>query len=289
MVACMGSDIPLAPGLYIVATPIGNLGDISARALRMLAEADVIAAEDTRVTGKLLKRMGIGTPMVAHHAHNEAESATRLLARLAQGARVALVSDAGTPVISDPGFALARAARAAGHLVTGAPGPCAAIMALTLSGLPAEPFLFAGFLPPKAAARATALAAFAPVPATLVFHETAPRLAAALAAMADALGNRDASVARELTKLHEEVATGSLRDLASRFAAHPARGEIVVVVGPPAPAPPQGLDAALADLKPGAPIAAEAARLAAASGLPRRRLYAEILKRRAARPWDASD
>jgi len=276
----MDTDGPLAPGLYIVATPIGNLGDLSARAADVLARVDLIAAEDTRVTGKLLKHLGISTPMVAHHAHNEAQGAARLVERLAQGSRIALVSDAGTPVISDPGFALVRAARAAGITVTAIPGPNAALMALALSGLPAEPFLFAGFLPARPAARATALKALVPVKATLLFHETAPRLAAALAAMAHALGDRPAAVARELTKRHEEVVTGRLADLAQRFAARPTRGEIVVVVGPPAPAPATSLEAALAGLRPDEPVAAEAARLAAESGLPRRQLYAAILARR---------
>ena len=285
----MACSDALEPGLYIVATPIGNLGDLSARAARVLAGVDLIAAEDTRVTGRLLKHLGITTPMVAHHAHNEAQGAARLVERLVQGARVALVSDAGTPVISDPGFALVRAARAAGVAVTAVPGPCAAIMALTLSGLPAEPFLFAGFLPARAAARASALAALAAVPATLVFHETAPRLAATLADMARLLDDRPAAVARELTKLHEEVVTGQLGQLAARFAAQPARGEIVVVVGPPVAAPAMSLDAALAGLRPDAPVAAEATRLAAASGLPRRQLYAAIVARRAGRPDRGAD
>lgn len=281
----MGSAAPLDPGLYIVATPIGNLGDLSERAARVLREADLIAAEDTRVTGKLLRHLAISTPMVSHHAHNEARMLDRLLARLAEGARIALVSDAGTPLISDPGFSLVRAARAAGHLVTAIPGPNAALTALTLSGLPAEPFLFAGFLPARAAAREAELRRWATVPATLIFHETAPRLGASLDAMAALLGDREAAVARELTKLHEEVVTGRLTELARHFGHHPARGEIVVVVAPPdEPEPVADLATALAGLRPDAPVAAEAARLAALTGLPRRTLYAAILAARAGGP-----
>ncbi len=278
----MAVSAPLAPGLYIVATPIGNLGDLSRRAAEVLAGADLIAAEDTRVTGKLLRHLGLATPMVSFHAHNEARMAGQLLDRLAGGARLALVSDAGMPLISDPGFALVRAARAAGHRVTAIPGPNAALTALALSGLPAEPFLFAGFLPARPAARAAALRALADIPATLLFHETAPRLAASLSAMAEILGDREAAVARELTKLHEEVIAGRLGELATRFANAPTRGEIVVVVAPPAPPAPPELADLLRHLRSDAPVAAEAARLAAASGLPRRTLYAAILAARAA-------
>ncbi|MFN7397925.1 MAG: 16S rRNA (cytidine(1402)-2'-O)-methyltransferase [Sandaracinobacter sp.] len=268
----------LPPGLYIVAGPIGNLEDLTARAARILRHADLIACEDTRVTAKLLRAAGSDRPMLPYHDHSAPHVTSRLLERMARES-VALVSDAGTPLISDPGYGLVRAARAQGIAVTSAPGPSAAIMALSISGLPTDRFLFAGFLPAKAAARDKAIAGFAGVPATLVFSETGPRVAAALAALAAALGPRAAIVARELTKRHEEVQAGTLAELAARLAGTESRGEIVLVVGPPADevTGPEALDQALLTaLKTMAPGKA-AASVAAALGVPRGEAYARAM------------
>ena len=225
---------PLPPGLYIVATPIGNLGDVTLRALEALASADVIACEDTRVSRKLLTRYGIATALMPYHDHNAAEARPKILARLAGGAAVALISDAGTPLISDPGFKLVRAAREAGYAVTALPGASATLAALTLAGLPTDRFFFEGFLPPKEAGRRARIAELARMPATLVLFETGPRLADALADLAEGLGPREAAICRELTKLHEEVRRGDLATLARDYAAAPPpRGEIVIVIGPP--------------------------------------------------------
>src|SRR5262245_9461562 len=191
----------LAPGLHIVATPIGNLRDVTLRALDVLAAADVVACEDTRVTRKLLDHYGIATPLTPYHEHNAAEARPKLLARLAQGAAIALVSDAGTPLVSDPGFKLVRAARDAGYAVTALPGPSATLAALAVSGLPTDRFFFEGFLPAKEAQRRARIAELKRVPATLVLFETGPRIAASLADLADGLGSREAAVGRELTKL----------------------------------------------------------------------------------------
>ncbi|MBS0283650.1 MAG: 16S rRNA (cytidine(1402)-2'-O)-methyltransferase, partial [Proteobacteria bacterium] len=227
----------LSPGLYIVATPIGNLGDLSPRAAQVLAHADLIAAEDTRVTATLLRHIGTKRPMQPYHDHNADAVRPGLVARLAREA-VALVSDAGTPLISDPGYKLVRDARAAGHPVVTIPGPCAAIAALTLAGLPTDRFLFMGFLPAKQGAKAAAIAEVAAIRATLVFYESGPRLAATLAALAEGLGDREVAVTREITKKFEEAVTGTLSMLAARYADAPPKGEIVVVVGPPGEAPP---------------------------------------------------
>jgi 16S rRNA (cytidine1402-2'-O)-methyltransferase len=222
------------PGLYLVATPIGNLGDISLRALETLAGADCIACEDTRVTRKLTERYGIGTPLMAYHEHNSDEALPKILARLAEGQSVALVSDAGTPLISDPGYRLVRAAAAAGHAVTALPGASAVLAALSLAGLPTDRFLFEGFLPPKQAARQKRIAELGSVPATLVLFESGPRLAASLADLAAGLGARAASVCRELTKLHEEIRRGDLATLADDYGeGGETRGEIVIVIAPP--------------------------------------------------------
>lgn len=269
------------PGLYIVATPIGNLGDLSPRAAEVLATADLVAAEDTRVTARLLQHIGARTPMLAHHEHNEEALRPKLLARLAAGELVALVSDAGTPLISDPGYRLVRAAREAGVNIVTVPGPCAAIAALTLAALPTDRFLFAGFLPSKAGARAAAIAELAPVRATLVFYESANRLAASLAALAAGLGDRPAAVARELTKRFEETLSGSLVELAARIEAQPVRGEVVIVVGAPPPAAPASaaaLDAALAAALAGQPLKSAVAQVAGELGLPRRAVYARALE-----------
>ena len=224
----------LAPGLYLVATPIGNLGDITLRALQTLAGADLIACEDTRVTRKLLNRYAIATPLTPYHDHNAAKARPGLLRRLAEGAAIALVSDAGTPLISDPGYKLVRAAQDAGHLVTALPGPSAVLTALTVAGLPTDQFFFAGFLPPKQTARRGRIAELATLPSTLVLFESGPRIAATLADLAGGLGaNREAALCRELTKLHEEVKRGELASLAKVCSGEELRGEIVVVIAPP--------------------------------------------------------
>src|SRR5215213_9082605 len=222
----------LPPGLHVVATPIGNLGDISARAADTLRRADRILCEDTRVTGKLLAHIGASTPMQRYDDHSSEAERERVVARLAHEA-FALVSDAGTPLISDPGYKLVRAARDAGQAVHSVPGPSAAIAALTLAGLPTDRFLFAGFLPAKAKARSEAIAELAGIRATLVFYESGPRLGGTLDALSEQLGPREAAVAREISKLHEECVTGTLADLAERYADAPPRGEIVILVGPP--------------------------------------------------------
>ena len=224
----------LSGGLYLVATPIGNLGDISLRALETLAAADVIACEDSRVTRKLIEHYGIATQLTPYHEHNAAEARPRLLARLADGQSVALVSDAGTPLISDPGYKLVRAACTAGHAVTAVPGASAVLTALSAAGLPTDRFFFEGFLPPSQAARQRRIAALVSIPASLVLFESGPRLPAALADLASTLGSRDAAICRELTKLHEEIRRGPLDELARHYAAGgETRGEIVIVVAPP--------------------------------------------------------
>lgn len=225
---------PLPPALYLVATPIGNLGDVTLRALETLAAADVLACEDTRVTRVLLARYGIRQKPVAYHEHNAAEAGPKLIAALAEGRSVALVSDAGTPLVSDPGFRLVEAARQAGIAVVPIPGPSAALAALTASGLPSDAFFFAGFLPVRAGQRASRLGELRAVPGTLIFYESPRRLADALAAMAEALGDRPAAVCRELTKTFEEFRTGTLAELAQHYAqAGAPKGEVVVCVAPP--------------------------------------------------------
>ncbi len=232
------------PGLYLVATPIGNLGDMTLRGLEILAGVDVIACEDTRVTRKLADRYGVTTPLVSYHDHNAETARPKLLARLAQGQSVALVSDAGTPLISDPGYKLVREAREAGFVVTAVPGASAVMAAVASAGLPTDRFLFEGFLPPREQARKSRIAELAEVPATLVFFETGPRIAAMLDDLVAVLGARDAAVCRELTKLHEEVRRGDLASLARAYdEGAETRGEFVVVVGPPAAAPPVATDA----------------------------------------------
>ena len=227
-------DPPAEPaGLYIVATPIGNLGDLSPRAARILAQAGLIAAEDTRVTARLLAHIGVKVPMQPYHDHNADAVRPMLLERM-RNEVVALVSDAGTPLISDPGYKLVRDARAAGVTVVTVPGPCAAVAALTLAGLPTDRFLFAGFLPVKSGARDAAIDELSVVRATLVFYESAGRTAATLAALHARLGARPAAVAREITKKFEETVDGDLASLAVRYAGTPPRGEVVIVVGPAA-------------------------------------------------------
>ncbi len=270
----------LEPGLYIVATPIGNLGDLSPRAAEILLNADVVAVEDSRVTAGLFRHLGGKRPMTPYHDHNAEAVRPGLVARMATQA-VALVSDAGTPLISDPGYKLVRDARAAGHAVVTIPGPCAGIAALTLAGLPTDRFLFMGFLPSKQQARAEAIAEVAGVRATLVFYESGPRLSAALAALAEGLGDREAAVAREITKKFEECVTGSLTELSARYAEGGPKGEIVVVVAPPgeaAPASAEDADAALAEALTRLPVSKAAGEVAKRLGLDRKALYARAME-----------
>lgn len=271
----------LDPGLYIVATPIGNLGDLTTRAAAVLCGVGLIAAEDTRVTAKLLAHIGATAPMTPYHDHNADAVRPRLLER-ARNEAVALVSDAGTPLISDPGYKLVRDARAAGIAVTTLPGPCAAIAALTLAGLPTDRFLFAGFLPSKAGARASAIAELAGLRATLVFYESANRTAASLAALAQGLGDRPAAVAREISKKFEETIDGRLSALATRFADAPPRGEVVIVVGPPEPGDPSAVDLAalLGDAMARLSLKDAVAEVTAAAGVKRAEVYALALKMR---------
>lgn len=275
----------LAPGLYLVSTPIGAARDITLRALDILESADILAAEDTRTARKLMDIHGVKRDrraILPYHDHNGAAQRPRLLAALAEGKSVALVSDAGTPLIADPGFKIAAEAIAAGHAVVAAPGASALLAALSVAGLPTDRFLFGGFLPPKDMARRKALAALAAVPATLVFYESPRRLAATLAAMADALGaERPAAVCRELTKRFEETRRGTLGALAAEYGAEDApKGEIVVVVGPPleTEVAEEDLDAALAAALDGASVKDAATEVAARLGLPRRQVYARALE-----------
>lgn len=269
----------LGPGLYIVATPIGNLGDLSPRAAAVLAGVALIAAEDSRVTAKLLHHIGARVPMLAYHDHSDDKVRQNLVAR-ALREPVALVSDAGTPLISDPGYKLVRDARAAGVNLVTIPGPCAAVAALTLSGLPTDRFLFAGFLPAKAGARATAIAELAGIKATLVLYESGPRLAVSLAALAQGLGDRPAAIGRELTKRFEESVAGSLSELAARYAEAAPRGEIVITIAPPGESPPVDaatLDAALLAALADGSVKSAVAAVSAATGLPRAQVYSRAL------------
>ena len=272
---------PLAPGLYLVATPIGNLRDITLRALEVLAAADMIACEDTRRSRKLFDHYGIGRPVCPYHDHNAAVVRPKLLGRLAQGEAIALISDAGTPLVSDPGYKLAREAREQGHDVTALPGPSALLAALTVSGLPTDRFLFEGFLPVKAAQRRSRIDALKSVPATLIIFETGPRIAATLADLAADLGAREAAVCRELTKLHEEVRRGELAALARAYAGDAeVRGELVIVIGPPqdvAELSSADLDALLRDALDRLSVKEAVAEAAALTGAPRRLIYQRAL------------
>jgi len=270
----------IAPGLHIVATPIGNLGDITLRALATLAGADVIACEDTRVTRKLLGRYGIATPLTPYHDHNAATARPKLLRRLAEGASIALVSDAGTPLVSDPGFKLVRAAQEGGHTVTALPGPSALLAALAVAGLPTDQFFFGGFLPAKQAARRARIAELARIPSTLVLFETGPRVTATLADLAAGLGHREAALCRELTKLHEEIRRGDLETLAQNSPASEVRGEIVLVIAPlQASAQPSADDTDTLLRRALARVSLKDAvgEVAEATGLPRRDLYQRAL------------
>lgn len=272
--------------LAVVATPIGNLGDLTGRAAQCLAEANVVACEDTRVTAKLLAAFGIRTPMLAYHEHNAARVRPQIIERLKQGQIVALVSDAGTPLVSDPGYKLVTAAIAENIPVTAAPGPSALLTALVLSGLPSDRFLFAGFLNVKTTARRAEIKALAAVPATLIFYEAPPRLAKALDDLLAVLGPRQAAVARELTKRFEEVRRGTLSELAAHYAAAPQpKGELVVLVGPPetaadAASDAADLDSALKAAMDTLSVKEAVALVAAETGVPRRVAYARALKLR---------
>jgi 16S rRNA (cytidine1402-2'-O)-methyltransferase len=270
----------IAPGLYLVATPIGNLGDIGLRALTVLTAADAIACEDTRVSRRLTEHYGIATPLTSYHEHNAAEARPKILARLAAGEAVALISDAGTPLISDPGYKLARQASEAGLLVTAIPGASSVLASLSLSGLPTDRFFFEGFLPAKDAARRKRIKELTRVPATLVLFETGPRIAAALADLTSELGTRDAAVCRELTKLHEEVRRKSLDALARDYADNAEiRGEFVIVVAPPVDEPAQAEDVdellkrALARVS----VKDAVGEVSSATGMPRREVYQRAL------------
>jgi 16S rRNA (cytidine1402-2'-O)-methyltransferase len=269
-----------ATGLYIVATPIGNARDITLRALDVLGSCDLIAAEDTRVTAKLLAIHGISKPLTAYNDHNAARERPRLLARLAGGARVALVSDAGTPLISDPGYKLVREALAEGLNVQAIPGPSAALTALTLAGLPTNRFLFAGFLPARQGERRRTLEELRNVTASLIFFESPRRIAEALADLHSVLGDRHAAVTRELTKLHEEVRRGTLASLVAEFATQPPpKGEITIVVAPAtAPAPDLAMaDALLEKAMAYMPLSAAADLISAALDFPKRAVYERAL------------
>lgn len=270
---------PLAPGLYIVATPIGNLGDITRRAIETLSACDIVACEDTRVTGKLLNLLGIKKPLRRYDDHAGERDRERLLADMTEQS-VVLVSDAGTPLISDPGYRLVREARQRGISVTSLPGASAAIMALTLAGLPTDRFLFAGFLPSKAKAREDSLKSLTGLDATLVFYETGPRLVASLEALEQIMPGREIAVARELTKAFEECRTGTARELADHYTAHPPKGEIVLLAGPPPEQGPpdedeveQALRKALTEM----PTSQAAGAVAKAFGMDRKALYARAL------------
>lgn len=272
-------DTPIDPGLYIVATPIGNLGDVTFRAVETLRAVAAVACEDTRLTGKLFQHLGVKQRLIRYDDHASEETRDYLLGLAAEQA-VALVSDAGTPLISDPGFKLIRAARERGISVTSLPGASAAIVAITLSGLPSDRFLFAGFLPSKDKARRDVLAELAPVPATLVFYETSPRLTDALAAIGDVMPGREVAVARELTKKFEECRTGQPDELIAHYEAYPPKGEIVLVVGPPIPSAPseEDVDALLIAALQTEKASQAAAQVAKATGLDRKALYARAME-----------
>lgn len=271
--------MPLEPGLYVTATPIGNLKDVTLRALEVLGEADAIACEDTRTTVRLLSAHGLKTPLVPYHDHNAEAARPKLLARIAAGEAVALVSDAGTPLISDPGYKLVREARERGFKVVAIPGASALTAALSIAGTPTDRVLFAGFPPARAGARAAFFKELAGLQATLVFYEGPSRLGASLAAMAAAFGDRRAVVARELTKMYEETVGGALSELAARYAEAPPKGEIVVLVEPPAEnAGAVDLDAALRAAMAEMSLKDAAAAAAEAAGVPRRTAYARALQ-----------
>jgi 16S rRNA (cytidine1402-2'-O)-methyltransferase len=274
--------IRLAAGLYVVATPIGNLTDVSIRALSTLASADLVLCEDTRITRRLLDRYGLAPSLLAYHDHNAASVRPKILAKLAEGAAVALVSDAGTPLVSDPGYKLVQAAIGAGHKVFPVPGASAALAALVVAGLPTDRFFFEGFLPAKSGQRKNRVAELAAIPATLVFYETGPRLAESLADLSTVLGARSAAVCRELTKSFEEVRRGSLAELASHYKnASEPKGEIVLVIGPSDPDAEKisdaQVDALLGDALKKFSVKDAASLIANETGLSRREIYQRAL------------
>ncbi|MGQ2941768.1 MAG: 16S rRNA (cytidine(1402)-2'-O)-methyltransferase [Blastomonas fulva] len=271
------------PGLYIVATPIGNLGDLSTRARQVLEQADLIACEDSRVTGGLLHHLGFKRPLVRYDDHARPADRERLIAAALLGP-VALVSDAGTPLISDPGYRLVREAREAGVAIHSVPGPSAVIVALTLAGLPTDRFYFHGFLPNKAGARDREIAGLSVIPATLVFYESAKRIAACLAALHAILGDREAAVVREISKKFEETRTGTLSELSGYYSDVTPKGEIVLVVGPPladtGEADEDVVEAALTEALASMPPGKAAGEVARRFGLDRKALYARIMTER---------
>lgn len=279
------SDKPLAPGLYVVSTPIGNLRDITLRALDVLAACDLVLAEDTRVTAKLLAAYSLSKKVERYDEHAAERARPKILATLAAGGRIALVSDAGTPLISDPGYRLVREVLQAGAAVFPIPGASAALAALAAAGLPTDRFLFAGFPPPKSAGRRSAFAALVPIRATLVFYEGGSRLAASLADMAAVFGPRPAAVGRELTKLHETFVRGDLASLAVDPRLQTPKGEMVVLVGPgeAAQATVEDADTALAQALTRLGPADAASEVAKALGLNRRELYRKAIDWKAAR------
>lgn len=274
---------PLAPGLHIVATPIGNLRDISFRALATLAAADAILAEDTRTSKTLLAHYGISTPLLPYHEHNAVQMRPKVLAKLREGGKLALISDAGTPLVSDPGYKLVAELVAEGLPVTGIPGPSAVLAALVLAGLPTDRFFFEGFLPPKSGGRRTRLTELAGIPGTLVFFESPRRLAEMLADAAAVLGARPGAVARELTKFYETVRRGTLPELAAHYESEEeARGEIVVIIGPPGAADlvtsDEAIDERLRAAMAKVSLKEAVAQVAAETGQPRRKVYARALE-----------
>ncbi len=277
------AETELAPGLYVTATPIGNARDITLRALDVLSACDVIAAEDTRVTAKLLAIHGISRPLTAYNDHNGARERPKLIARLRHGARVALVSDAGTPLVSDPGYKLVREALAEGVPVHAIPGASATLTALALAGLPTDRFLFAGFVPNRAGERGRFLAELKTLRATLIVFESAQRLSESLAQMAEILGDRAVAVTRELTKLHEEVRRGTLGILAEQYAQEPPpRGEVTILIGPPAQGGPDiaRIDALLDHALPFMPVKAASEMIALALDIPRKEIYERALAKK---------
>jgi 16S rRNA (cytidine1402-2'-O)-methyltransferase len=281
-----GGEGELAPGLYVTSTPIGNARDVTLRALDVLARCDMIAAEDTRVSAKLLAIHGISRPLSAYNDHNGARERPKLLSRLKHGARIALISDAGTPLISDPGYKLVREALAEGVAVHAIPGASATLTALALAGLPTDRFMFVGFLPSKAGERGTALSELKNIRATLIFFESAQRLGDSLAQMRDVLGERAVAVTRELTKLHEEVRRGTLSFLASQYAQEaPPKGEVTILVGPPPEqqADMERIDSLLDKALPFMPVRAAAELIAEALDVPRKEIYQRALDKKGER------
>jgi 16S rRNA (cytidine1402-2'-O)-methyltransferase len=271
-----------APGLYLVATPIGNLGDITLRALETLAGVDIIACEDTRITRRLTERYGIAAQLKPYHEHNAEAARPKILQALSQGSSIALVSDAGTPLISDPGFKLVREVSAAGHAVYALPGPSSVLAALAVAALPTDRFFFEGFLPAKSTARRTRLTELARIEATLVLFESGNRVQDTLADLAELMGERDAAICRELTKLHEEISRAPLSELARRSDALETRGEFVLVIGPPAAdaqaMTPDALDDLLRQQLASSSVKDAVAHAVELSGRPRREVYARALE-----------